>query len=580
MSTLLSTQNLSFHNNHGILLSNISLALTKGEKIGLIGYNGCGKSTLLKLLSHQLIPTDGSISIANQVIMAYVEQQLPSELQSMRLIDAVLHKLPEELRISESWRSELLLSEMGFKTNEINLLASQLSGGQHTRLLLARALILQPDLLLLDEPSNHLDLPTILWLETFLTQWRESFILVSHDNRLLDKVTNCTWIIRDKTLSVFRLPCSQARQEQEAQDISAQHRCDAQQKEIDRIAQSAKQLAIWGKVYDNESLSRKAKQMEKQIVRLKDEQVDVTEGNQWTLQLSGTILRADRLLELHQLSVIPAPDAPILYTIDNQRIKSGDRVAIVGANGTGKSSLLKMIWSSFHGSTTSTENVIRLHPRVELGYYDQSLAQLNDNDTLADALKPFAPLLDEQRKMALINAGFVYSRHNQQVKSLSGGERARLLFIGLSLAKYSLLMLDEPTNHLDMEGKQALAEQIQQFSGGILLVSHDRELIEKSCNRFWYIHNGILSEHHDIETIYQLISQQDMSSVSNEQNGHHAPSVEIVKHHNEDELLMKLITLEDKLNADLARKSAHQKPILQAQWQAEIEILKQQLDLA
>lgn len=580
MSTLLSTQNLSFHNNHGILLSNISLALTKGEKIGLIGYNGCGKSTLLKLLSHQLIPTDGSITIANQVIMAYVEQQLPSELQSMRLIDAVLHKLPEELRISESWRSELLLSEMGFKANEINLLVSQLSGGQHTRLLLARALILQPDLLLLDEPSNHLDLPTILWLETFLTQWRGSFILVSHDNRLLDKVTNCTWIIRDKTLSVFRLPCSQARQEQEAQDISAQHRCDAQQKEIDRIAQSAKQLAIWGKVYDNESLSRKAKQMEKQIVRLKDEQVDVTEGNQWTLQLSGTILRADRLLELHQLSVIPAPDAPILYTIDNQRIKSGDRVAIVGANGTGKSSLLKMIWSSFHGSTTSTENMIRLHPRVELGYYDQSLAQLNDNDTLADALKPFAPLLDEQRKMALINAGFVYSRHNQQVKSLSGGERARLLFIGLSLAKYSLLMLDEPTNHLDMEGKQALAEQIQQFSGGILLVSHDRELIEKSCNRFWYIHNGILSEHHDIETIYQLISQQDMSSVSNEQNGHHAPSVEIVKHHNEDELLMKLIALEDKLNADLARKSAHQKPILQAQWQAEIEFLKQQLDLA
>ncbi|HGD3319300.1 TPA: ABC-F family ATP-binding cassette domain-containing protein [Proteus mirabilis] len=580
MSTLLSTQNLSFHNNHGILLSNISLALTKCEKIGLIGYNGCGKSTLLKLLSHQLIPTDGSITIANQVIMAYVEQQLPSELQSMRLIDAVLHKLPEELRISESWRSELLLSEMGFKTNEINLLVSQLSGGQHTRLLLARALILQPDLLLLDEPSNHLDLPTILWLETFLTQWRGSFILVSHDNRLLDKVTNCTWIIRDKTLSVFRLPCSQARQEQEAQNISAQHRCDAQQKEIDRIAQSAKQLAIWGKVYDNESLSRKAKQMEKQIVRLKDEQFDVTEGNQWTLQLSGTILRADRLLELHQLSVIPAPDAPILYTIDNQRIKSGDRVAIVGANGTGKSSLLKMIWSSFHGSTTSTENVIRLHPRVELGYYDQSLAQLNDNDTLADALKPFAPLLNEQRKMALINAGFVYSRHNQQVKSLSGGERARLLFIGLSLAKYSLLMLDEPTNHLDMEGKQALAEQIQQFSGGILLVSHDRELIEKSCNRFWYIHNGILSEHHDIETIYQLISQQDMSSVSNEQNGHHAPSVEIVKHHNEDELLMKLIALEDKLNADLARKSAHQKPMLQAQWQAEIEILKQQLDLA
>lgn len=217
MSTLLSTQNLSFHNNHGLLLNDISLALIKGEKIGLIGYNGCGKSTLLKLLSHQLSPSSGAISVANQTVMAYIEQHLPAKLQSMTLMDAVLHKLPEEYRLSEGWRAELLLNEMGFKLHEKDLLVSQLSGGQHTRLLLARALIIEPDLLLLDEPSNHLDLPTILWLETFLKQWRGSFILVSHDNTLLDNVTNCTWIIRDKSLSIFRLPCSQARIAQEEQ---------------------------------------------------------------------------------------------------------------------------------------------------------------------------------------------------------------------------------------------------------------------------------------------------------------------------------------------------------------------------
>ncbi|MEQ5237051.1 ABC-F family ATP-binding cassette domain-containing protein [Proteus terrae] len=580
MSTLLSTQNLSFHNNHGLLLNDISLALIKGEKIGLIGYNGCGKSTLLKLLSHQLSPSSGAISVANQTVMAYIEQHLSAKLQSMTLMDAVLHKLPEEYRLSEGWRAELLLSEMGFKLHEKDLLVSQLSGGQHTRLLLARALIIEPDLLLLDEPSNHLDLPTILWLETFLKQWRGSFILVSHDNTLLDNVTNCTWIIRDKSLSIFRLPCSQARIAQEEQDISAQYRHDAQQKEIDRIAQSAKQLAIWGHVYDNENLSRKAKQMEKHIVRLKDEQTEVTVGNQWVLQFSGTALRADRLCELNQLAVIPAENAPILYTVENQRIKSGDRVAIIGANGTGKSSLLKMIWS-LSLAEISEQNAIKLHPRVELGYYDQKIEQLIDNDTLSDALKPFAPLTDEQRKMALISAGFAYTRHGQKVNTLSGGERARLLFVGLSLANYSLLMLDEPTNHIDMEGKKALAEQISQFPGGVLLVSHDRELIENSCNRFWYIHNGVLTEHHDIEAIYQLISEKEMPEtllMDKLNNLQDIPSAPLISH-DDDEKLFKLIELEEKLEADLARKTNHQKPALQAQWKLEINQLKKLLKL-
>ncbi|MEQ4895268.1 ABC transporter ATP-binding protein [Proteus vulgaris] len=576
MSTLLSTQNLSFHNNLGLLLNDISLALIKGEKIGLIGHNGCGKSTLLKLLSHQLTPTEGVISIANHIVMAYIEQHLPQALQSMTLMDAILHKLPEEYRLSEGWRAELLFSEMGFTFNEKDLRVAQLSGGQHTRLLLARALIIKPDLLLLDEPSNHLDLPTILWLEAFLQQWRGSFILVSHDNTLLDNVTNCTWIIRDKSLSIFRLPCSQARVAQEEQDISAQHRHDAQQKEIDRITQSAKQLAIWGHVYDNENLSRKAKQMEKHIVRLKDEQAGITAGNQWVLQFSGTLLRADKLCELNQLSVIPAENAPALYTVKNQRIKSGDRVAIIGANGSGKSSLLKMIWS--HSSVkTHKQSEIRLHPRVELGYYDQNIAQLIDNDTLSDALKPFASLTDEQRKMALINAGFVYARHRQKVSTLSGGERARLLFVGLSLAKYSFLMLDEPTNHIDMEGKKALAEQISQFPGGVLLVSHDRELIENSCNRFWYIHHGVLTEHHDIEAIYQFISAEEISKAQSADNLQNISSTPLASH--DDEKLLKLIELEEKLNADLARKTNHQKPALQTQWKLEISQLKQALKL-
>ncbi|MGJ0638598.1 ABC-F family ATP-binding cassette domain-containing protein [Xenorhabdus bovienii] len=582
MSTLLSTQNLSFHHGHTPLLADISIAINKGEKIGLIGYNGCGKSTLLKLLSAQLSPNEGTVTLANHCILAYIEQHLPATLHSMTLIESVLDKLPAEQRIEDNWRAEILLSEMGFQPEQHNLAISALSGGQHTRLLLARALIINPDLLLLDEPSNHLDLPTILWLEQFLTQWCGSFILVSHDNTLLDHLTNCTWILRDGNVSLYRLPCSRAREAQTAQDLSDEHRHNAQQKEIDRIAHSAKRLAIWGKVYDNEALSRKAKQMEKHVDRLQDCQVELAVSSQWRLKLTGDALRADRLCAFNQLTVSPAPSCPPLYMTDNLSVKSGDRIAIMGANGTGKSSLLRMILAQSQSQAlTLPDSPLVLHPRVNLGYYDQKLAQLSDSDTLSDALKPFAALIDKQRKMALISAGFPYLRHQQTVASLSGGERARLLFIGLSLAKYSLLMLDEPTNHLDMDGKNTLRDEIRLFAGGLLLVSHDRELIEQSCNRYWYIDGQRLTEYHDLDAVYQKIrhansnTQADRASVSTFSL---VPSSEMLS--DDDEMkLAELISLEEKLATDLQRKAAHQKPILQQQWREQIAQLRQQLSL-
>ncbi len=579
MSTLLSTRNLSFHPGHTPLLTDISVALNQGEKIGLIGHNGCGKSTLMKLLSGQLTPDEGTITPANRVIMAYIEQHLPESLNTLSLADAVLEKLPAEQHLSEMWRAEMLLTEMGFDPVQWQLPVTALSGGQHTRLLLARALISQPDLLLLDEPSNHLDLPTILWLEQFLKNWRGSFILVSHDNALLDHVTNCTWVLRDGNVSVFRLPCTQAREALAQQDESDEHRHNAQQKEIDRIAVSAKRLAIWGKVYDNEALSRKAKQMEKQIDRLQDDLVELAIGSQWQLKLTGDALRADRLCAFNQLSVIPADNCPSLYVTDNVSVKSGDRIAVMGANGIGKSSLLRMIWSqSQKPEVTLPDSPLVLHPRVHLGYYDQKLVQLNDSDSLMDALKPFAPLIDEQRKMALISAGFPYLRHQQTVSALSGGERARLLFVGLSLANYSLLMLDEPTNHLDMDGKLALAEEISRFEGGLILVSHDRELIEKSCNRFWYIDGNRLTEYHDLDQVYDAIRALNADSGTGNSVLPAAPEPSAPVSDEEDSLAA-LITLEEKLAADLQRKPAHQKPVLQQQWREQIAQLRDELGL-
>lgn len=502
MTTLLSAQSVGIDTAFGPLLAEVSFSLKKGDRIGLIGHNGCGKSTLLKILSGDLPASTGTVTPSHQCLMARVEQHLPEALYHCTLLEAVLTGLADGQHQPERWQGEVLLAELGFDRAAWDLTAGTLSGGQHTRLLLARALIRQPDLLLLDEPSNHLDLPTLLWLEQFLNGWNGSFVLVSHDGRLLDSVTNCTWILRDKTLQYFRLPCSQARIALQEQDLADEHRHQAEQKEIDRVEKSAKRLAVWGHVYDNEDLSRKAKQMEKQVVRLKDQQTTLSAGNQWRLRLSGEALPADRLLALEQLAIRPAPTAPVLFSLDHLQVKSGDRIALVGRNGCGKSSLLHFLWQQYQQA--SCQGAV-FHPRVRIGYYDQSLQQLYDEDSLSDALSHFAPLTEDQRKMALIGAGFPYLRHQQKVSTLSGGERSRLLFVALTLANYSLLLLDEPTNHLDMEGKEELAATLQQFAGAVLLVTHDRTLMEQSCNRYWLIDDRQLTEWHDLLPVYTIL---------------------------------------------------------------------------
>ncbi|EPV8382356.1 ABC-F family ATP-binding cassette domain-containing protein [Enterobacter cloacae] len=569
MSTLLTAQSLRVDTAFGTLFDSLSFTLKKGDRIGLLGDNGCGKSTLLKVLDGTDSPAAGSVALSGHCLMARVEQHLPEAIYPLTMLDAVLAQLPTTERESLRWKAETLLAGMGFTPQDMALTSATLSGGQHTRLLLARALIGEPDLLLLDEPSNHLDLPTMLWLEQFLQNWSGSFVLVSHDRQLLDAVTNGSWILRDKMLHYFALPCTAARQALVAKDESDALRHKAEQKEIDRVTASARRLATWGKVYDNEDLARKAKQMEKQVERLKENQTELTAGSPWTLTLRGDALRADRLLEMENLGVPPAPGLPDLFHVDIARLKSGDRVAIVGRNGCGKSSLMKLIWRHFSGEPS--EAGLKLHPRVSPGYYDQTLNQLPDEATIFDALEPFAPA-PQDRKMALISAGFPWARHGQKVSTLSGGERSRLLFVGLTLARYSLLMLDEPTNHLDMEGKEALATTLQQFDGGVLLVSHDRQLIAQSCNRFWLIEDGLLSEWHDAEAVFERLRERTGLMASSA-----SPAVADVKAQASDDLLERLIALETLLAEDLARKPKHQKPHLQVQWRKEIEVIEAKL---
>ena len=576
MTTLISTQALQLDTHDGFLFNELAFTLRQGDRIGLIGHNGCGKSTLLGLLSGTREATSGTIHYARACRLQHVEQHLPAELASLSLYDALLAPVLDQPELH--WRVDSLLAELGFDAETAQVPVHSLSGGQHTRLLLGRALLQEPNVLLLDEPSNHLDLPSLLWLEQFLLAWRGAFILVSHDQRLLDNVATRSWILRDSRLYDFDLPCGPALSALAEADMAAAARHAAEQKEIDRLAVSSTRLALWGKVYDNVGMARKAKSMQRRIDKLQDEQSFVSEGAPWRLSLRGKALAADQLLALDGLDVRAVPASPLLFHVGQLWLKPGDRIALLGANGSGKSSLLRLCWQAIQAQEERSD--LRYHHAANIGYYDQSLKQLADDADLSDALYPFAVQNEAARsqvarKQALISAGFPYARHGQTVATLSGGERARLLFLGLSLASYHLLLLDEPSNHLDMQGKAELGQALRGFAGGCLLVSHDRDLIETACNRFWVVADGQLEEWLDAASAYARLSVEDGQSplpVARVENSP-LPLTDV------DGQLERLCELEQLLAEDLARKPRHQKPASQQAWLAELEQLNQLLGI-
>ncbi|WP_346210391.1 ABC-F family ATP-binding cassette domain-containing protein [Aeromonas salmonicida] len=575
MTTLMSTHSLHMTAGHLPLFDSVDLSIRSGDRIGLIGANGSGKSTLLALLAGQLDPHDGRLHHAAACRCEFVAQHLPARLQALTARAVLLDAVDGDPALD--WQVDKMLTELQLEA-QAALPVSALSGGQHTRLQIGRALLRQPNLLLLDEPSNHLDLPALLWLERFLLAWRGAFVLVSHDGRLLDRVTRETLILRDRRLHRFALPCSQARAALAEEDEQTRLRRADEQKEIDRLSASSKRLAIWGREHDNEKLVRQAKSMEKRVARLQEEQSVVGADAPWRLELHGQALPADALLRLDALDVRPAPGLPPLLRAEDLWLRAGDRVALLGANGTGKSSLLRQCWGEVCDQRPA-EGWYR-HPGASIAYYDQALQQLDGDATLTDALYPLAPLPEVSLRQALIRAGFPYSRHGQRVATLSGGERARLLFLALSLASHHLLWLDEPTNHLDLAGKEELAEALTGFAGGVLLVSHDRDLIERSCNRFWVIRQGRIHEAHSAERAYAELLGDAPDRPAADAHANEARGEDPMPEHDDEALLARWYELDALLAADLTRKPKHQTPRLQQEWRHELGRLAGLLGLA
>ncbi|WP_108125216.1 ABC-F family ATP-binding cassette domain-containing protein [Saccharospirillum mangrovi] len=570
MSALITLSQVSLNRDAKPLFADLSLVVNRGDRIGLVGHNGSGKSSLLALMAGDIELDAGRRQVRRDLVIGRVEQFVPEELQAQTLLQAAIAALPATRRLEDGHRAEAELFKLGFNAEQLAQSVASLSGGQQNLLLLARAILIEPDVLLLDEPGNHLDILSL----TLLRQWLQSqsvpWVMVSHDRHLLNALCTQTWFLRDQRLYHFNLPFDAARQALAEADEQARARRAEEEKEVARLQASAKRLAHWGHTYDNEDLSRKAKTMEKRVERLKADLTFVSQGSGLALALPEEGLTARQVLVLENARIDLPGDQNRSVTCEFLNVRPGDRIALLGVNGVGKSTSLKRMMAA----VGDEEGDIRWNPRVQLGYYDQLLSSLETNVSRFDWLRERLDGPDDAIRQTLLNAGVPYERFDQPVHSLSGGEKARLMFALFRLQRPNVLILDEPTNHLDLEGRQELIESLTGSDMTVLMTSHDRTFLDDVATRWWWIEAGVLREIDDPAAFYRQLEaggDASPSSSSTAQNTSVLPD-------SEDAMLARLDWLEQQLSDDQARKPKHQKPERQAQWKAEIAELWQRLE--
>lgn len=585
MSALLQLIDISFSHSHETLFEGLNLTINHNDKIGLVGHNGTGKSTLLSLIKGDKTLDSGEIRQPNAVKIGIVEQFVSQSLQVLTLLDAVIDVLPEDEQQVLGWQAQSQLMTLGFTAAQFSLPVAGLSGGQQNLMLIARALILQPDVLLMDEPGNHMDIAALARLEQFLAlECHCPFLIISHDRHLLDNVCKKTVFLRDKRTYEFDLPFAQALERLKDEDRIAQNRRALEEKEIKRLQATAKRLAIWGQQHDNEKFVRRAKSMEKRIEKLDDSKTAVSQGSPLKLSLKNHSLGAKQVMAIQDCEIKTPDQTRLLLNIEQLYVRPGDRIALLGVNGVGKSSTLETIRKRFADQAQelpSGAGDIRFNPRAELGYYDQALVAFNQSLTRLEWLREQTSANEETLKHSLINAGVLYRDFDRRVDSLSGGEKARMMFMAFSLNQPNFMILDEPTNHIDLEGKQQLTEQLTDSGATLLITSHDRHFLDEIITRWWWIDQGKIVEVTSGEAFYDsLIKRQAVNATANVTSDVTEEPIAVVSGSITDEtaMLERVDELEAKLQADLARKEKFQKPQLQAQWQAELDVLWAKLE--
>ncbi len=513
---MLHINELSYRIEGRTLFQGATAAIPAGHKVGLVGRNGTGKSTLLRIISGEVAPDDGAVSLPRNARIGGVAQEAPGGSDS--LLDTVLSADTERARLlseaqtardpqriaeiqlrlvdidahSAPARAAIILAGLGFDETAQARPCAEFSGGWRMRVALAAALFAAPDVLLLDEPTNYLDLEGTLWLENFVRTYPHTVIIVSHDRELLNSSVGAILHLSNHRLSLYSGGYDrfeETRREQQRLQLKLKKRQDDARRHMEEFVERFRAKATKARQAQSrlKALSRMqpiAAQMDNQVLPFRFASPQRPLGNP--------------LIRLENAEAGYDPAQPILRNV-NLRLDADDRIALLGANGNGKSTLAKLI----AGRLAPLAGHRRALKKLKVGFFAQH--QLDDLHPAKSAYDNFAALMEdatEAQKRAHLGAiGFGADKADTPAEKLSGGEKARLLMALATFDAPHLLILDEPTNHLDVDSREALVHALNEYEGAVILISHDRHLIEASADRLWLVAGGTVSEYDgDIET--------------------------------------------------------------------------------
>lgn len=507
--SVLTCNNISLAYGTDVILDNINFSINQGVKLGIIGVNGAGKSTLLKIITGHITPDSGSVNIASGLKLGSLEQYTDTSFNGQTVADVVFSRFPTLLEMENQIRElehelhngdertvnkytamreqfEILggyeykakavsmVKRLGFSDDDLTLEADKLSGGQKTRLSLAALLLSSPDIILLDEPTNHLDIKSTVWLEEQIRSSSATFIIISHDRYFLDRTTTETLEIENTHSTIYKGGYSEFKEKKKKLLEDAAKHYDLQQKEIARLEAFIANQRKWNR----ERNIIAAESRMKAIARMKKLDKPEAAPSSISISISSSGKTGYDVLSVRGLSKSFGDKK--LFSDMSFELKKADRMFIIGGNGTGKSTLLKLI----NGIMAPDKGVAELQYNQQPGYYDQEQMLLDDRlDVITELWDAYPDMNQTELRKALAQYGFRGDDVFKSVADLSGGEKARLAIAKLVLSGSSLLILDEPTNYLDIQSKEVLENALREYNGTLLCVSHDRYLISSLSTR-------------------------------------------------------------------------------------------------